>query len=116
TGWYPTALETRNGILYIANNKGAGSRSAHLAGRRGWNSYNFFGSLQAVKIPGAHELSSMSATVMRDLGRSGILESQVHRGSASATPKPLPTRLGSPSIFHHVIYVIRENRTYDQVL
>ena len=31
-------------------------------------------------------------------------------------PKPIPERLGEPSVFKHVIYIIKENRSYDQVL
>ena len=33
-----------------------------------------------------------------------------------AKPVPVPQRHGEPSVFKHVIYVIKENRTYDQVL
>ena len=28
----------------------------------------------------------------------------------------MPERVGEPSVFKHVIYIIKENRTYDQVL
>ena len=28
---------------------------------------------------------------------------------------PVPERVGEPSVFQHVIYIIKENRTYDQV-
>jgi hypothetical protein len=31
-------------------------------------------------------------------------------------PVPVPARHGEPSVFRHVIYVIRENRSYDQIL
>ena len=31
-------------------------------------------------------------------------------------PRPVPERVGEPSVFKHVIYIIKENRTYDQVL
>ena len=31
-------------------------------------------------------------------------------------PVPVPERVGEPSVFKHVIYIIKENRTYDQVL
>ena len=31
-------------------------------------------------------------------------------------PRPVPERIGEPSVFKHVVYVIKENRTYDQVL
>ena len=30
-------------------------------------------------------------------------------------PRPIPERHGEPSVFKHVIYIIKENRTYDQV-
>ena len=30
-------------------------------------------------------------------------------------PSPVPTRPGETSVFKHVIYIIKENRTYDQV-
>ena len=31
-------------------------------------------------------------------------------------PQPVPERVGEPSVFQHVIYIIKENRSYDQVL
>jgi hypothetical protein len=31
-------------------------------------------------------------------------------------PKPVPERIGEPSVFKHVVYIIKENKTYDQVL
>jgi hypothetical protein len=34
----------------------------------------------------------------------------------NVAPQPLPERIGEPSVFKHVIYIIKENRTYDQVL
>jgi len=37
--------------------------------------------------------------------------------SISATkPTPVPARLGEPSVIRHVVYVIKENKTYDQIL
>jgi hypothetical protein len=31
-------------------------------------------------------------------------------------PRAVPERVGEPSVFKHVVYIIKENRTYDQVL
>ena len=31
-------------------------------------------------------------------------------------PRAVPERAGEPSVFKHVVYIIKENRTYDQVL
>jgi hypothetical protein len=30
-------------------------------------------------------------------------------------PRPVPERIGEPSLIRHVVYIIKENRTYDQV-
>lgn len=38
------------------------------------------------------------------------------RSRASVAPVPVPARLGEPSVIKHVVYVIKENKTYDQVL
>src|SRR5207302_10211867 len=35
---------------------------------------------------------------------------------AGVGPVPVPLSPGEPSLFKHVIYIIKENRTYDQVL
>jgi hypothetical protein len=37
-------------------------------------------------------------------------------GSLSAKPVAIPNRIGDPSLIKHVFVIIRENRTYDQVL
>ena len=33
----------------------------------------------------------------------------------NVSPRPVPERHGEPSVFKHVVYIIKENRTYDQV-
>ena len=33
----------------------------------------------------------------------------------TALPRPVPERIGEPSVFKHVVYIIKENKTYDQV-
>jgi phospholipase C len=29
---------------------------------------------------------------------------------------PVPRRKGEPSMFQHVVYILKENKTYDQIL
>jgi len=31
-------------------------------------------------------------------------------------PVPVPVRVGEPSVFQHVLYILKENKTYDQML
>ena len=44
-----------------------------------------------------------------------IRNQQVHTTRDDVAPVPIPKKLGEPSVFKHVVYVIKENRTFDQV-
>jgi hypothetical protein len=48
--------------------------------------------------------------------RYGLLQDANLPARAGQPPRPVPERVGEPSVFKHVIYIIKENRTYDQVL
>jgi hypothetical protein len=66
-------------------------------------------------VPEARALPGLSETVWRNLRRERIAD-------ALLPPRPgqparaVPERIGEPSLIKHVVYVIKENRTYDQVL
>jgi len=47
--------------------------------------------------------------------RYGLLQEAKLPPRPDQPPRPVPERVGEPSVFQHVIYVIKENRTYDQV-
>ena len=68
--------------------------------------------LSIVPIPDEKQLAAYTATVYRNCPYS---DKQL-----TAAPYPektaIPTRVGDPSPIKHVIYIIKENRTYDQVL
>ena len=55
----------------------------------------------------------------RGLHRDGLSQLPVLRQAAHRRPAPektaIPTKVGDPSPIKHVIYIIKENRTYDQV-
>jgi len=113
-GWYPSALAVDHGYLYIANVKGVGSRSQR-EGEDGWNVHRHRGSVQRVPVPlSADALASYTRQVMDD-GRVPDMLRAAERAASSAPPRPVPQHVGQPSVFEHVVYVIKENRTYDQV-
>ena len=114
-GWYPAALAVGDGHLYIANVKGVGSRSRRKDDK-GWHVYRHRGSVQRVSIPiAADVLADYTRQALTDARVPQILRSQ--EGALSPEPpRPIPRRAGQPSVFKHVVYVIKENRTYDQVL
>lgn len=110
TGWYPGAVVTDGRILFIANVKGIGSRNKGDA--KGYNSLQFSGTAQRIAIPTAAALARDTAQV-RDAARQGERD-QASRWSA-VKPVPIPAHPGEPSVFQHVVYILKENRTYDQI-
>lgn len=116
TGWYPTAVAVDRvaGALYVVDGKGEGGHAnpayAPLArvhagdARPGYIARNLIGSLRRLPIPTDAQLAA---------GRTGVAA----LGAPFARALPAHSaivRAGGP--IKHVIYVIKENRTYDQVL
>ncbi len=114
TGWYPGGVAVDDGRLFIANIKGVGSRTPRGGKAGTFNSHGHRGTLQRVVLPDAGELARLTARVLEDARVPQVLRS-LERATADAVPVPVPAELGQPSVFEHVVYVIKENRTYDQV-
>jgi len=120
TAWYPTAVAlSRDGrTLYVANGKGLGSGAnpegptAPGARRGEYIAALLVGSVSAIPVPDAGTLSDYTRQV---LDNSPYRDELLTRASWPAT-SPIPRTAGEPSPIRHVVYIIRENRTYDQVL
>jgi YVTN family beta-propeller protein len=117
TGWYPgTVVVSPDGQrLFVANVKGHGALSQPRPTAKGKNSHDHLGSVSIIELPDDAQLGRYTATVNANnrLAQSlGGLEGP----RPGAAPVPVPARHGEPSLFKHVIYVIKENRTYDQLL
>ncbi|MBM3214504.1 bifunctional YncE family protein/alkaline phosphatase family protein [Candidatus Poribacteria bacterium] len=113
TAWYPGAVAIDGDELFIANVKGLGSRSRKQEGS-GWSVYWHLGTVSRVSLPSTDELATYTAQVKADSRVPQILRAW-ERSNSEVPPVPVPERVGEPSVFEHVIYVIKENRTYDQV-
>ncbi|MEI2723718.1 MAG: bifunctional YncE family protein/alkaline phosphatase family protein [Verrucomicrobiota bacterium] len=113
TAWYPGALTTDGHFLFVANVKGLGSRQPGEGGQ-GWNSRRYLGTVSKIKIPTAPELQEYTRQAKTDARVPQILRAW-ERSDSRKKPVPVPRRLGEPSVFEHVVYIIKENRTYDQV-
>lgn len=114
TGWYPGGLVLNGPTLFVANVKGIGSRR-EKDGPGKFNSHGHMGSLSRVEIPSPEQLAVHTKQVS-ELGRGAEIVDAMQAGAgASVKPVPLPLRPGEPSLIEHVVYVIKENRTYDQV-
>ncbi len=124
TGWYPAglAIDGRGNRVCVANIKGIGSRDAGWKGSRtllgkkvyGYNSHDYRGTVSLIPIPADDELPRCTQTVLTN-NRLTEAVSSLSPPRAGVAPRPVPQRHGEPSVFRHVIYIIKENRTYDQV-
>lgn len=129
-GWYPTNVKVVGKKILVANGKGMSS----MPNPHGPNPINrgsvwyqqgdttpqkeqyigglFKGSLSFIDIPIEKQLSWYSQQVYDNTPYTKEKEttSKVEDGN------PIPKRLGEKSPIKYVFYIIKENRTYDQVL
>jgi len=119
-GWFPGALafDAKRGKIYVANIKSIGTKKekprAGFGLGTGYNSKTYTGSLSLVPVPPAKELAGMTQTALANL-RYPLLAQAKLPPREFRPAQPVPERAGEPSVFQHVIYIIKENRTYDQV-
>ncbi len=120
TGAYPGAVCLVNGSdLFVANIEAEGARIADTtiipAGKAAYNSHRMMASVSRIPVPGKKKLAAYSERVVRAnlLFRMSL---SLEPPRNDKTPVPVPTRIGEPSVFKHVVYIIKENRTYDQIL
>jgi YVTN family beta-propeller protein len=118
TGWYPGAVvyDSERRAIYVANIKGIGSGKHLASGEKvEYNSHQYFGTLSLIPIPARNELGSATRVVQRNYQRAAA-QAALLPPRPDVAPKPIPERVGEPSVFKHVVYVIKENRSYDQIL
>jgi hypothetical protein len=115
TGWYPGAVQVSadGKTLFVANIKGHGSLSEQK-GRGKRNSHDHLGSVSIIGVPDAAGLARYTAEVNAN-NRLSYSLSGLEKPRLGIRAAPVPSRHGEPSVFKHVLYIIKENRTYDQV-
>jgi YVTN family beta-propeller protein len=114
TAWFPGAVAADSNHLYIANVKGFGSRFDHENGRE-WAASWSLGAVSRVSIPTDDQLTNYTANALANARVPEALRAW-ERAQTGKKPVPVPERIGEPSVFDHVVYIIKENRTYDQFL
>ncbi len=123
-GWYPTAVRVSrdNKTLYIANGKGTSSKAnrdgpdplaqAPRGTIREYIGGLFQGSLSILPLPGPQDMGPYSKTVFE----CSPLRARANEGVAARPGgHPIPAKVGDPSPIKYCVYIIKENRTYDQV-
>ncbi|HTY85575.1 MAG TPA: bifunctional YncE family protein/alkaline phosphatase family protein [Silvibacterium sp.] len=112
-------LDKTDNVLLVANDKGIGTRYSFETdyGVTDYNTHQDNGTISIVPVPDSGILSTMTAQVLQNNHWDLIQNIQsAAGGNPHAKPVAIPSKIGDPSLIKHVFLIIRENRTYDQVL
>jgi YVTN family beta-propeller protein len=112
-------LDAASNVLLVANDKGIGARHSFECdyGVCDYNTHQDNGTVSIVPVPSRETLATMTSDVYKynHWNRTQNIESATG-GNPHAAPVAIPAKIGSPSLIKHVFMIIRENRTYDQIL
>lgn len=132
TGWYPTNVKVVGRKIFVSNGKGFSSKANPYGPSPFGNSKNvlhhaddpnrpktvqyiaglFMGTMSVIDEPTEKQLSVYAQVVYRNTPYNKVKELLVQGEEGN----PIPRKTGDPSPIKYVFYVIKENRTYDQVL
>ncbi len=118
-GWYPTSVRvTPDGKhLVVANGKGAAPHSnIPSPSSKGYIGTLYHGTLSMIDLPDGANREAQMARWTRTAFACTPLKAENVIAAAPSPGNPIPAKLGDPSPIKYVIYIIKENRTYDQVL
>lgn len=134
TGWYPTQLRVVKDKVWVCNGKGFSTQAnpqgpnpierktqtEYQKGHKGKEKVQYIGALfrggmsvfSISEITDAKKLASHTKQVYSNSPYRLDAENE----TGIPTNHPIPSKLGDTSPIKHVFYIIKENRTYDQVL
>jgi YVTN family beta-propeller protein len=132
TGWYPTGVRIVGKKVFVANGKGFSSfpnpngpdptsKEQRVAYQKGdteaiakieYIGGLMKGTMSIITAPGEEELEEYT----RQVYHNSPYTKERERLAEGEPGNPIPQRVGDPSPIKHVFYIIKENRTYDQVL
>jgi DNA-binding beta-propeller fold protein YncE len=128
TGWYPTSVRlTPDGRrLLVASGKGLSSKANRYGPRPGIDGTNgapeyigglFQGAVAIINLPSPERFEErMRDYTERCLRSRPAQTSPAVEAKRSGSGFPIPAQRNGSSPIQHCIYIIKENRTYDQVL
>jgi YVTN family beta-propeller protein len=122
TGYFPTSVsyDKVRKQLVIADDKGLGARGAVIKsqGVSGFNTHQDTGIVNLIPLPDAKQLARFSKQVFDN--NHWNLTTNIQVGpkyvNPHAAPVAVPRHIGEPSLIKYVFLIVKENRTYDQML
>lgn len=131
TGWYPTCVRVAGGKLWVSNGKGFHSMPNPEGPnptdtRQKLSAEGFKGGKRPVQYIGGLLWGQMSIIAIPDEETLSVYSQAVYKNTpynkkkdelAAGEPgNPIPQKPGGVTPIKYVFYIIKENRTYDQVL
>ncbi|CAN5778736.1 hypothetical protein BH11BAC3_BH11BAC3_27260 [soil metagenome] len=110
---YPGGIKLVNDQLVVTNLEAQGANVID-AKKQARSIHNQLSSVSIIPVPDKQALVKYTEEVTQ-LSLMNRMEQFTLPARKDALPVPVPERLGEPSVFKHVIYIIKENKTYDQV-
>jgi YVTN family beta-propeller protein len=128
-GWYPTSVRVTGKKIWVANGKGFTSYAnpqGPQPNRRAVRSESHLGETTRIQYIGNLMKGMLSIIDKPNEAALALYSKQVYDNTpykkdkelqAAGEPgNPIPMKVGDPSPIKHVFYILKENRTYDQVL
>ena len=124
-GWYPTSVRvTPDGKhLLVSNGKGLTAKANPLGPQPVRNSSMaqyigqlYKGTLSIIDLPARKRFERQLPALTAQTYRCSPLRSDASVSVSRPAGNPVPAQPGQPSPIKYCIYIIKENRTYDQVL
>ena len=123
TGWYPNhiALSPDGEYLAVSTMLGVGSGWREGQDQRKRYVHANRGTLHVIPVPDASQLEGYTTAVAENnrlrlaaAGQRAASAPPARPARVAAVPLPVPQRRGEPSLIDHVVYIVKENRSYDQ--
>ena len=131
-GWYPTSVKTIGQKIYVTNGKGFSSfanplgpdpykKNAQMGVQKGllkstkdvqYIAGLMKGTMSIINTPSDKQLGLYSKAVYENTPYTKEKE----QSSSAEIGSVIPQKVGDPSAIKYVFYIVKENRTYDQVL
>jgi YVTN family beta-propeller protein len=112
-------LNKANNTLIVANDKGIGTRLSYECDYNvcDYNTHQDNGTVSIVPVPLPGDLQGMTQQVIYN-NHWDLVENiqSASGGNPNTKPVAIPAKIGDPSLIKHVFLIVRENRTYDQIL
>ncbi len=120
TGWFPSSIDISadGSTIAVGTLFGVGAGTGKTAGKEGRYVFAERGSINMITMPSDAELQAYTTSVAENNRlhlASGVAAPSI-APRATAIARAVPVRPGEASVIDHVVYIIKENRTYDQVL